>query len=95
MFIISLNYKVQIDAVEKHLDAHIAYLKQEYDNGSFIASGRKIPRTGGVILSNIKTKVDLETILGRDPFYQAGIAEYDITEFVPSMVAKGFENLQE
>ncbi|MCK5540010.1 MAG: hypothetical protein KAI69_03700 [Deltaproteobacteria bacterium] len=95
MFIISLNYKCQLEEVEKHLDAHVVYLKQEYANGNFIASGRKIPRTGGVILSNVKTKNDLEVILVRDPFYQADIAEYDITEFIPSMVAEGFEKLQE
>jgi uncharacterized protein YciI len=93
MFIISLNYKVKLEEVDEHLDAHVAYLKQEYENGNFIASGRKIPRTGGVILSNIKTRSDLEIILAKDPFYQSGIAEYDITEFVSSMVAKGFENL--
>jgi uncharacterized protein YciI len=81
--------------VDKHLDAHVAYLKQEYGKGNFIASGRKIPRTGGVILSNVKTKNELEVILAKDPFYQKGIAEYDITEFIPSMVAEGFENLKE
>lgn len=95
MFIVSLNYKCRLEEVDKHLDAHVAYLKQEYANGNFIASGRKVPRTGGVILSKVKTKNDLEAILAKDPFYQAGIAEYDITEFVPSMVAEGFEQLQE
>ncbi len=45
--------------------------------------------------SGYNTKMDLETILAKKPFYQSNIAEYDITEFVPSMVAKGFENLQE
>ena len=95
MFIISLTYKCQLEEVDKHLDAHVAYLKQEYTKGSFIASGRKIPRTGGVILSNVKTKNALEVILSKDPFYQKNIAEYDITEFIPSMVAEGFENLKE
>ncbi|MDD2273045.1 MAG: YciI family protein [Desulfuromonadaceae bacterium] len=93
MFIVSLNYKCQLEEVDKRLDAHVAYLKQEYINGSFIASGRKNPRTGGIILSNVKTKTELEAILAKDPFYQAGIAEYDITEFIPSMVAEGFEKL--
>ncbi|MCP3940017.1 MAG: hypothetical protein GY710_00850 [Desulfobacteraceae bacterium] len=95
MFIISLNYKCQLEEVDKYLDAHVTYLKQEYANGNFIASGKKIPRTGGIILSNVKTKDDLETILAKDPFYKADIAQYDITEFIPSMVAKGFENFQE
>ena len=94
MFIVSLNYKCELEEVDNHLDAHVNYLKQEYARGNFIASGRKIPRTGGVILSNVKYKNDLEAILSNDPFYKVGIAEYDITEFTPSMVAEGFENLK-
>lgn len=38
-------------------------------------------------------KVTFWTILAKDPFYQAGIAEYDITEFIPSMAAEGFEKV--
>ena len=94
MFIVSLTYKSDIEEVDKHLDAHVAYLKQEYANGNFIASGRKIPRTGGVILSCVKSREELESVLEKDPFNKAGIAEYDVTEFVPSMVAQGFEILQ-
>ena len=95
MFVISLTYKCQLEEVDKHLDAHVAYLKHEYSNGSFLASGRKVPRTGGVILSTVKTRNELELILERDPFFQAGIAKYEITEFIPSMVAEGFEKLKE
>jgi uncharacterized protein YciI len=95
MFIVSLKYKCELEEIDKHLDAHVAYLKQEYAKGNFIASGRKSPRTGGVILSNVKTKNDLETILEKDPFFQADIAEYEITEFIPSMVAEGYEILKE
>nr|WP_321396855.1 YciI family protein [uncultured Desulfobacter sp.] len=94
MFIISLHYKCEIAEVEKYLDLHVEYLKKEYANGNFIASGRKIPRTGGIILSCVKNKDELELILSKDPFKKAGIAEYVITEFVPSMVAEGYEILQ-
>ena len=95
MFIVSLTYKRPIEEIDAHLDAHVAYLKQEYAKGSFIASGRKVPRTGGIILSKLGTRDALEAILARDPFHSAGIADYEITEFVPSMVADGFGNLQE
>jgi uncharacterized protein YciI len=95
MFIVSLTYKSDLKEVDKHLDAHVAFLKQEYTNGNFMASGRKIPRTGGIILSCVKNKDELKLILAKDPFNKAGIADYDITEFVPSMVAEGFEQLQE
>ena len=94
MFIVSLTYKSDFEEVDKHLDAHVDYLKQEYAEGNFIASGRKIPRTGGIILSCVKNRDELELILAKDPFYKAGIAEYDIIEFDPSMVAEGFEILQ-
>jgi len=95
MFIVSLTYKRPLEEVDSHLDAHVAYLQQEYANESFIASGRKVPRTGGIILSNIKTRDELEAILTKDPFYIAGIADYDIMDFIPGMVAEGFEKLKE
>jgi len=94
MFIVSLKYKCELEEVDKYLDAHVVYLKQEYANGSFIASGRKIPRTGGIILSCIKNRDELESVISKDPFSKAGIAEYEIIEFVPSIVADGFEMLQ-
>jgi len=93
MFLISLNYKCQLEEVDRYVDDHAAFLKKEYQNGSFILSGRKIPRTGGIILSNLKSKDELELVLSKDPFNQAGIAEYSITEFAPSMAADGFEVL--
>ena len=95
MFVISTNYTYPLEKVDKHLDAHVAYLKNEYSNGHFIASGRKIPRTGGVILSGVKSKNKFEVILAIDPFKQAWVTEYKITEFTPSTVAVGFENLKE
>ena len=95
MFIVSLSYICDLEEVDRHLDAHVDYLKREYASGSFVASGRKVPRTGGIILSNVKKRDELESILAQDPFRKAGIAEYTITEFDPTMVAEGFEILQQ
>jgi uncharacterized protein YciI len=95
MFIVSLTYKRPLEEVDIHLDAHVAYLKQEFGKGNFIASGRKVPRTGGVILCSAKTRTELDAILAKDPFQIAGIADYDIIEFVPSIVAEGLEKLKE
>ncbi|MGF1794195.1 GTP cyclohydrolase, partial [Photobacterium profundum] len=39
--------------VEKYLDEHIKYLDNQYELGHFIASGRKVPRVGGVILATV------------------------------------------
>ena len=94
VFIISLNYKCALEEVEKRLEDHIAYLKSEYAQGHFVASGRKIPRTGGIILSCLADKDQLKQILARDPFNTAGVADYEIIEFAPTMVAEGYEILQ-
>lgn len=84
MFVVSLHYVCEIQEVEQHLEDHVAFLDREYANGTFLASGRKNPRTGGVILARAESQTQLESILTQDPFYQHGLAEYEITEFVPT-----------
>ncbi len=87
MFIISLTYKVPLEKIDEELNNHVEFLKEQYALGNFLASGRKIPRTGGIILSQIKDKIELESIIHKDPFYQNDLADYDVTEFVPSMTS--------
>lgn len=95
MFIVSLTYKTSIDEVEKHLNAHVEYLKQQYAAKNFIASGRKIPRTGGVIMSALKDEDALMKVLKDDPFYKFGVADYDVIQCTLSMTAEGYEILSQ
>lgn len=80
-----------IDAV---IPAHVAWLKAHYAAGHFLASGRRVPRSGGVILASGLTREALERVLAGDPFRQAGAAEYEVTEFVPSMTAPQLDSLR-
>ena len=93
MFIISLTYKADISLIEAQLEAHKRYLQEQYDAGHFIASGRKIPRTGGVILARSESLELLEPIIAADPFHIHKLADYEITEFMPTMVGDDFRNL--
>ncbi len=95
MFIVLLNYVKSLDEVDRLVEAHVAYLDEQYAQGRFIASGRKVPRTGGVILSRMESREALEAVLAKDPFAEHGVASYEIVEFVPSKVLPGYENLQE
>ncbi|BBD09459.1 YciI family protein [Desulfovibrio ferrophilus] len=85
MFIVLLNYKVPLETIDQHLPAHIEYLKQQYELGTFMASGRRVPRTGGVILAQAESKEALLEQLALDPFSRHDLAEYDIIEFIPGM----------
>ncbi len=90
MFLITLHYLKPLDIVEKHLLAHRDFLEEGYKKDYFIVSGPKNPRTGGIILSQLKNREQLFNIIKEDPFYTNGIAEYDIIEFQPVKYHKQF-----
>ena len=95
MFIFSLNYIKPISEVEQFLSEHIQYLEKYYTSKKFICSGRKVPRTGGIILCNCATKQEAEQIIKEDPFFKEQIAQYDITEFIPSKSLELFKTIME
>jgi uncharacterized protein YciI len=92
MFVVSLSYRVSQDIVDLHNEAHIAWLQKAFDDGVFVAAGRKVPRTGGLLLSRAD-RATLDASLAQDPYYTKGVAEFDVVEFHAGRVAPGFENL--
>ena len=84
MFIVSLTYTRPFPEVEPHLPAHMAYVEKHFASGNFLASGKKVPRTGGIILSGVPTRKALEAILAEDPFVIHRVAEFELTEFTPT-----------
>ena len=95
MFIVSLEYMKDLSEVETYLPEHIAYLERYYQEGVFVMSGRKQPRTGGVILMKASCREQVEKLIAEDPFHREGVAKYTITEFIPTKVAEGLENYLE
>ena len=51
MFIVTLTYLKPVEEVDALMHDHVEWLKKGYADGLFIASGRRVPRTGGVILA--------------------------------------------
>ena len=70
------------------MKAHVAFLKKHYDAGSFIVSGRKIPRDGGIILALGESRAEIEAIMREDPFCANGLADVRVIEFRASQTAK-------
>jgi uncharacterized protein YciI len=95
MFIISITYTKPMTEIDALLSAHRKFLNEQYNNGMFLLSGRKVPRSGGIIIADAANRADVEAVVQLDPFYMAGVAEYDITEFVPSMTAEAFAMYQD
>ena len=84
MFIIDLQYIVPLEELDSHMTEHVKFLQKYYKQNVFVASGRKVPRTGGIILAKGVTKEEIHTIMEEDPFTRHKLAEIAITEFLTS-----------
>ena len=91
LFIISLSYKATLAEVDRYLAGHNQFLRKYYDNRTFLCSGPKIPRVGGVILCRSESVDSVTTIISEDPFNINNVADYEITEFRVADCAEGFE----
>lgn len=84
MFIIELTYKESLEQIDQYLAEHRAFLDNGYKENYFVASGPKNPRTGGIIISQLKNRAQLENILKKDPFWVHDVADYKLIEFSPT-----------
>ncbi|MGW2813399.1 YciI family protein [Streptomyces sp. NPDC001415] len=87
MFILELTYIVPLERVDELLPDHVAWLNAQYEAGVFIASGRKQPRDGGVILAVGDDRAAIDQLVATDPFNVNDFATYRITEFLATKVA--------
>jgi len=84
MFIINLHYIVPLEKLDAYMTEHVKYLQKYYKQNVFVASGRKVPRTGGIILALAPSREALDDIIHEDPFYIHQLAEFTVIEFLTS-----------
>ena len=66
---------------------HRAYLRGMKEKGVLIASGPMDPRFGGLVLLRVEDD-DLKTldaVRDNDPFFQSGVAQYELIGWKPVM----------
>jgi len=93
MFVIELLYKADLKRIDAHMGAHMKFLRKYYAAGNFLASGRKVPRTGGIIFAR-GDRAELEAYVAVDPFTIHGVAAYEVTEIALTTVSEGLETLK-
>ncbi|MCC0575869.1 YciI family protein [Streptomyces californicus] len=89
MFVLELTYTAPVERADALMAEHVAWLDEQYAAGVFIASGRKNPRDGGVILAVGEDRTAIEAIAVADPFAAHGVCAYRITEFIATRTAPG------
>ena len=67
---------------------HVAWFQRGYDDGVLLASGRRVPRTGGVILMRGADLAEVEARPRADPFQHRGLATAEIYPFEAVMLSE-------
>lgn len=93
VYIVILTYIRPLEEIDAAIPAHIEWLKKGYAEGIFLASGRRVPINGGVILAKCESLASLEERLREDPFQRLKLATADIIPFEPSMKTERLANV--
>lgn len=91
MFVAILTYVRPLEEVDALLAEHVQFLDRHYASGLFVVSGRRVPRTGGVILIASDDREHVLSVISKDPFAVNGVATYELIEFMPTKMREGFE----
>jgi uncharacterized protein YciI len=76
-----VRYRQPIEEVLKVQEAHRAFQRGLREDGVLLAAGPHEPRFGGMFLVRVdddNAQAALDKIRDSDPYYQAGVAQYEI-----------------
>jgi uncharacterized protein YciI len=95
MYIALLEYTAPVDEVDYALPDHIEWVKKQYEAGHFLASGRQVPRVGGVILARPMARGKLDALLATDPLVVRKLSKYQVVEFQATRTAPELAGINE
>lgn len=93
MFVLSLTYVVPLEQIDALRADHLDWLARGRDAGHFLAWGRKVPVTGGMIFARAASKAEAEALAAEDPFIRAGAATVEVIELSATYAGPGLEAL--
>ena len=92
MYLVDMSFTDMAKITPELTNKHKSYLEKEYKSNKLMFGGRKVPRTGGILISQHANEHELKQVLNSDPFVKSGAVSYSITEFIPVMASKAYEN---
>lgn len=81
-----VRYRRPLEEVIAHQEPHRAYLRELKAQGTLLAAGPQDPRYGGIFLLRIpdeQPQAALDAVRDGDPFYQQGVAQYELLPWKP------------
>ena len=86
MCVVLLAYDAPLEAIDAAMSRHVAWLDAAYAEDLVVASGRRVPRTGGVVVMR-GDRAGVEALVATDPFVAEGLARAEVIAFTASMAA--------
>lgn len=94
--LVLIRYRAPLDVIEAATESHRAYLRELKASGTLIASGPFAPRTGGALLLRLpdgSASTALDAVRNGDPFFQQGLANYELLPWAPVIGREGLDAL--
>ena len=93
--IVLIRYRRPLEEVIAATPAHRSYLGGLRDAGILLASGPFDPRNGGALLLRLPDDAPgtLDRIRDGDPFWQQGIANYELLRWAPAIGGEALDRL--
>lgn len=88
LFALIVDYVAPLPEVDALLEDHVRFLERFYAEGTFLMSGRQVPREGGFILAACEDRSSMEAVVAQDPFVRGGVAEYRVVQVQPTKAAR-------
>ncbi len=83
-FIVELTYTVPVEQIGDTVTEHRSHLQIGFDRGWLLATGPKVPRTGGIIIARAPSLEELQAFFADDPYQKQNLATYRFVEFDPT-----------
>lgn len=84
MFVVLLRFSRNRAQAAQFLEGHKAWLKQAFEDGTFLLAGTLEPEAGGGILAHGMSLAELQARISEDPFVAEGVVSAEILEITPS-----------
>ena len=91
-----IRYRRPLDEVLPVVDEHRAWLRELQAQGLLLASGPMDPRSGGALLLRVPddaVHATLDRIRDGDPFTRAGLAQYELIPWAPTIGKESLDRL--
>jgi uncharacterized protein YciI len=88
LFALVVDYVAPLAEVDALLEDHVRFLDRFYAEGTFLMSGRQVPRQGGFILAVSEDCASMEAVIAQDPFVRGGVAEYRVLQVQPTKAGR-------